>query len=716
MSEGDACPAEKGASALPAQASPPPASDRASLSVNVTSDAPSESGYQRLIERLIRVEIENYRGFRGRFELDFPDGCNLLVYGENGAGKSSLFHALNDFFESPTRTFYDEGTQVRRQLKHDDYRHRFNADPACIRLVFSLRPSISGVAQQPKPYEWSASKDDPQTPEMRALDKGKGCLDYRSLLRVHLLPVGDRNINLFELFITLLLAHYKNPASTPSLTFIEEWTRIKTAFRPYVRKPAALDNWISEFNAGFERVAADTVTLASTLLSEFDKELAFSVEFTPASYEWSPKRLVAPTIVARPSFLRMLHSDYYTFLNEARLSALAITLYFAGLKNSPIADFRLLVLDDILIGLDMANRLTVLRIVREQFKDWQVFIFTYHKAWFEILKEETKRWGAPWKSVVLRSESVEDGRAPFVVVEGSGDLLTIASNHLQHKDYKAAAVYARSALEKVCHETCAKAQLQVLHVKYPKERKLEHYLEAIEDRLAQLSNHARRAGALQIVERLRQARAFVLNRKSHFDAEEEDTLSAEVGAAIQVVRDLEKLFKPDLWKHSNFNDGQALSPAERMRLELAEAREFVLFNQHRDEAIKKMKVAHELAWEIYGSREKVCLPIGEQLTAKVIWDAASAQIKLDAELNERLKKARPYLFGNIEADQFDATEFESAAKLLEEIAAQPAHVARQQKEKWSRLRYGLFSGILNGLERVLAGYSKARSVESIKPE
>jgi AAA domain-containing protein len=711
MSEDDARPADKGTSASPAQAGPPPAPDKASLSVNVDSDVPSESGYQRVIERLIRIEIENYRGFRGRFELDLPDGCNLLVYGENGAGKSSLFHALNDFFESPNRTFYDESSQVRRQLKHDDYRHRFNADPACIRLIFSLRPSIGGVAQQPKTYEWSASKNDPQAPEMRTLEKGKGCLDYRSLLRVHLLPAGEQKINLFDLFIEPLLANYKNPASTPSLTFIEEWTRIKAAFRPHVRKPTALDDWITEFNAGFRRVATDTVSLASKLLSEFDKELAFTVAFTPASYVWSPKRLVPPMIVATPSFLRLLHPDYHTFLNEARLSALAITLYFAGLKNSPIADFRLLVLDDILIGLDMANRLTVLRIIEEQFEEWQVLIFTYHKAWFEILKVETKGWGSPWKSVVLHSEAVEDGGAPLIVVEGSGDLLTIAANHLQRNDYKAAAVYARSALEELCHKTCAKAHLQVLHVESAKERKLEHYLLAIENRLAQLWDDIQRDDALQIIERLRQARAFVLNRKSHFDAEEEDTLSGEVGAAIQVVRDLDNLFKPDLWEPTNFKDGRVFSASERLTLDLAEARKLAAFDQHRGEAMKRMKVAHVLAWEIYGTREKVCLPIGEEISAKVIWDAAAAQTKLDAELNERLKKARPYLFGNVTTDQFDPTEFESAAKLLEEIAAQPAHAARQQKEKWALVRRGMLGGILSRLDRVLAAYSESRSLE-----
>lgn len=398
------------------------------------------------------------------------------------------------------------------------------------------------------------------------------------------------------------------------------------------------------------------------------------------------------------------------------MSALAITLYFAGLKNSPIADFRLLVLDDILIGLDMANRLTVLRIIQEQFEEWQVLIFTYHKAWFEILKVETKGWGSPWKSVILRSEAVGDGGAPLVIVEGSGDLLTIAANHLRHNDYKAAAVYARSALEALCHETCAKARLQVLHVKSAKERKLEHYLLAIENRLAQLSDDTQRDIALQIVDRLRQARAFVLNRKSHFDAEEEDTLSGEVGAAIQVVRDLEDFFKPHLWKSTNFKDGRVLSVAERMRLELAEARKLATFDQHRGEAIERMKVAHELAWEIYGIREKVCLPIGDERSAKVIWDAASVQRKLEGELNERLKKARPYFFGNAKAEQFDATEFELAAKLLEEVAAQPAHEARQQKEKWSRLRHGMFGGLLSRFQRVLAAYAQARSFESIKPQ
>ena len=81
--------------------------------------------------------------------------------------------------------------------------------------------------------------------------------------------------------------------------------------------------------------------------------------------------------------------DYDRFFNQARLTAIAMSIFFAALLNSPATGQRILALDDILIGLDMSHRFTVLRILENYFKDWQVLIFTYHKAWFEILKERT---------------------------------------------------------------------------------------------------------------------------------------------------------------------------------------------------------------------------------------------------------------------------------------------------------------------------------------
>ncbi len=48
--------------------------------------------------RLHKIEIRNFKAFR-EFNLD-PEGRQLLVYGDNGAGKSSLYWALYTFLQS----------------------------------------------------------------------------------------------------------------------------------------------------------------------------------------------------------------------------------------------------------------------------------------------------------------------------------------------------------------------------------------------------------------------------------------------------------------------------------------------------------------------------------------------------------------------------------------------------------------------------------------
>jgi ABC-type uncharacterized transport system fused permease/ATPase subunit len=61
--------------------------------------------------RIKSFTLCDFRAFAGPEPVSFIlDGKNLLIYGENGAGKSSVFHALDEFFSVARR-----GPQARKE-------------------------------------------------------------------------------------------------------------------------------------------------------------------------------------------------------------------------------------------------------------------------------------------------------------------------------------------------------------------------------------------------------------------------------------------------------------------------------------------------------------------------------------------------------------------------------------------------------------------------
>jgi predicted ATP-dependent endonuclease of OLD family len=50
--------------------------------------------------RISKITVNDFRAFPHVATFDLTDGANLLVYGENGSGKSSLFQALREFFRA----------------------------------------------------------------------------------------------------------------------------------------------------------------------------------------------------------------------------------------------------------------------------------------------------------------------------------------------------------------------------------------------------------------------------------------------------------------------------------------------------------------------------------------------------------------------------------------------------------------------------------------
>jgi len=185
---------------------------------------------------------------------------------------------------------------------------------------------------------------------------------------------------------------------------------------------------------------------------------------------------------------------------------------------------KVLFLDDIFIGLDIANRLPLLTILENEFPEYQIFITTYDKPWFEYAKGFLNN--ADWKTMEFYAKSCNDGTEVPVILDGQ-KLIAKAEAHLQQCDYKAAAVYARSAFEQLIRKQCEKKNKKVVFKSRLKDYTTEVFWNALKEDLTE-----------PVVSNIQTYRALVLNAFSHYNTELHE-IKKELEEAIQAIKDLE---------------------------------------------------------------------------------------------------------------------------------------------------------------------------------
>lgn len=125
---------------------------------------------------------------------------------------------------------------------------------------------------------------------------------------------------------------------------------------------------------------------AANILQRFGYPVLLNFDFQGVTADLENKCLKGNEVLLRVDFLNIQFPLAHQFLNEAKLSAISLAIYLAALLVNPSSALKVLVLDDVLIGLDMSNRLPIIDVLKDQFKDYQIFLMTYDKEWYEILK------------------------------------------------------------------------------------------------------------------------------------------------------------------------------------------------------------------------------------------------------------------------------------------------------------------------------------------
>ena len=270
--------------------------------------------------RITEIEIKNFKAFYGTYQINLrKTGKNLLIYGENGSGKSSLYFALKLFLES--------GDDPSHRFENDQ--NIFIEDPGYIKLSLRADPQ-----SRKEIYEWSESVKETDTEIIREASKAKGFLDYKSLLETHYAHRNSDTVDVFDLLVETLLA---NTVNIEGRSLADDWSDIQS---PYPRRNATsqiatLEERIESFNIELANRLAELQPKASEILGKFGHNVALNFDFPGVQYNRDNRTLDNQEILLRVELFDRDIPEHHLFLNEARLSAIAIAIYLSSILIQP---------------------------------------------------------------------------------------------------------------------------------------------------------------------------------------------------------------------------------------------------------------------------------------------------------------------------------------------------------------------------------------------
>lgn len=503
--------------------------------------------------RITDIKITNYRAFYGEHHIQLDkDGKNLMLYGENGSGKSSLFTAMKDFFLASVKKL--------PELEENIFLPASKKNTAKIEITVKEKPDSSKSTV----FELNAVQKEIVSNDKILIsdaNKIKGFFDYRSLLRTHL--GHSESVNLLNLLLGTyeldnnheyklidqgILYHSVNRFSNKEIG--KEWEAIVADTfnkKQTTRQQDSTKNYLKEkFNPGLKEILQSIEGDTNTFLKYFGINLNVKLEFDEVVYH-GRRDLSGRSIKLKIDFFTKHIPKHQYFLNEARLTALAISLYLASIKVNPTKGaLKILVLDDLLIGLDMSNRLPLLEILKKHFVEikaddrFQIIMTTYDKVWYELVKSYFG--DEQWKFVEVYSKQLNDNDFEIPIIKQDNGYLERAKYYLTEKDFKASAVYIRTEFERLVKTICDKQRILVTYKKNPKEVTSDDFWTAIESQTDLDSD---------LVKEIKIHRGVVMNPFSHYDLEKPE-FEKELKDTIDSIEKL-KAFEIKKLKKTTFD-------------------------------------------------------------------------------------------------------------------------------------------------------------------
>lgn len=438
--------------------------------------------------RLYKLSIENFKAFPTAQTLVL-DGKNLLLYGQNGSGKSSFFWALYTLYFSrykdsqvKVNKYFDRAndenllnryTHTGSGYVQADF-HNDDTDGDKTILVSDSNQDIVGARD-------SFIEATTTFSDFLNYQKNTSLFDYCNSEENDVFPAFARDIFPFLKFqrkCTKL-----DGTTTESERASEWWDYIEQAsksellaadgsFLPdddqkYSDFQIILNGFNTYLSTSLQAIKAKT----DSILHDVDKLNLPNVELFFSLSDVTYNNIVPGTTVhdhsIRPGKIIVTAKDTNTsnpanqlikrprtYFNEATLSkiALAIRLAVFELKASFMADegSKLLFVDDLLISFDMVNRMEIAEFLLSYAKDYQMIIFTHDKSFYNLMSsqiENKENW--IFKDLYMDSVSVGGQTVPRPRICDRQSNMEMAEEYFSLGDNIACAVYLRRETERI---------------------------------------------------------------------------------------------------------------------------------------------------------------------------------------------------------------------------------------------------------------------------
>lgn len=510
-----------------------------------------------------RIHICGFKAFPNDFELQL-EGKNLLMYGENGSGKSSIYYALHCMFQAPLKP--DAGKKYFDPASEQHLKNLNNLDAdSKIWIDFDGRhPFIYNIDKEGYQFTLLGGKH-PLPAQIN------GCFVNHQFLFHFFNFRNSQRINLFPVFIKDILPFCKD--DNTGLHIGEMYDEITASIIKKGRHihPDYISN-IEYFNKAVKKVVEDINIYASDRYNESFKDeddnelvirLRYDSNFDKPEDDTNEYWLKYDNIIElvkengeikeRKSSYKKLNEPFigleisekmpdgnlrkivkpHTYFNEAKVTAIALAVRFALLNIEKPADGRFLALDDMLISLDMSNRAKVVDFLLKISDKYKIYLFTHDKMFFEYFKHKTKKNQDVW---VYKEIYMDYDKTPYI--RNSEDYLGQAEHYIKQHEYEIAGNFLRKEAEAFCKDFL------------PKKKQLTGDFAHLDlnGLIMNCKDYAAESGVIDIsiFNELDEHRKFILNPSSH-DSYDVAKYGHEVKRCLQTLRKLrEIIIKPFL--------------------------------------------------------------------------------------------------------------------------------------------------------------------------